>query len=257
VALTPELAEQLLLATREAAAAFVEDMPHIREILNRTNPDRGELRRLSSVLRRLLIDNGGDLRDIAAPRIGRFTLLSPDNKPVLKAARKVPYDFFASAGVVAFGIHFRAAAMEKGPRPQSLDGFHPERTVDLAMDNFLAQDVLCLQGKWVTRRDAIKYIANVASGVHSGIAKAETEKLVARIRKSATFKAIPNAANFEFRMDALHATEPAFSYTADAIDPVLLEVLAAAHYLELSPDIRRLEDVVRQELGISSKTAVR
>jgi hypothetical protein len=72
--MTPEIVKELKLATRDAAAAFVEDMPHIREVLNRVNPDRGELRRLSNPLRRLLIDNGGDLRDIAAPRIGRFKL---------------------------------------------------------------------------------------------------------------------------------------------------------------------------------------
>jgi hypothetical protein len=249
VDLTPEVREKLLSATREAAAAFIEDMPHIREIVNKANPDRGELRRLSGVLRRLLIDKGGDLKDIAAPRIGRFTLLSPDNKPVFKAARKRPYEFFGSAGVAACGIYFRAAVVEKGSNAHRLENFDPDRTVALGHDNFLSQDVLCLQGKWITRRDAIKYIANIASGVHSGIVKTETEKAIARIRKSATYKAIPNAANFTFNIDALYPNEPPFQYAPDAIDPVLVELLAAAHFLELSPDIRRLETDIRAELG--------
>jgi hypothetical protein len=68
--------EELLNVTRGAAMALVEDLPHIREVVNRPDPDKGELRRLSNELRRLLIDNGGDLRDVAAPRIGRFKLLS-------------------------------------------------------------------------------------------------------------------------------------------------------------------------------------
>lgn len=246
--LTPERREQLILATREAAAAFVEDMPHIREVVNKQNPDRGELRRLSAVLRRLLIDNGGDLRTVAAPRIGRFTILSPDNKPIFKTARKHPYEFFGSAGVSAFGVHFRAAAVEKAPKPQPSEDFDPERTVALPLDNFLSQDVICLQGKWITRRDALKYIANIASGVHSGVPKEEIEKVIARVRRSAVYNAVPGAANFAFNIDALYADDPPFQYTPDAIDPVLVEVLAASHFIELSPDIRRLETTVQQEL---------
>jgi hypothetical protein len=255
MSLSPELRDQLILATREAAVAFLEDMPHIRDVLNRPNPDRGELRRLSSVLRRLLIDNGGDIRDIAAPRIGRFVLLSPDNKPVFKAARKTTYDFFASAGVLAFGIHFRAAAFEKGTKPTPLENFDPDRTVELPMDNFLSQDVLCFQGRWITRRDAIKYIANIASGVHSGRPKDEKEKTIARIRKSASFSAIPGAPNVQFNVDSLFPAEPPFQYLPNAVDPVLLEMLAAAHYLELSPDIRRLEELVKTELGVLAQSA--
>jgi hypothetical protein len=249
VSLTPERREQLLSATREAAAAFVEDMRHIRETVNKTNPDRAELRRLSNVLRRLLIDNGGDLRAIAAPRIGRITLLSPDNKPFVKTARKRPNEFFASAGVAAFGVYFRAAHCEKAASAEPIEDFDPERTVDLPLDNFLSQEVLCLQGKWITRRDALKYIAHVASGVHSGIPKEEIEKTIARIRMSATYSAIPGAANFTFKLDALYPAEPSFRYAPDAVDPVLIEVLAAAHFVEISPNIRRLEDVVRKELA--------
>jgi hypothetical protein len=62
MSITPKNNHELILATREAAAAFVEDIPHVREVVNRANADRGELRRLSNVLRRLLlVDNGGDL----------------------------------------------------------------------------------------------------------------------------------------------------------------------------------------------------
>ena len=56
------------ISTRETAAAFIEDMRHLRDVVNK--PDATELRRLTNILRRLLID--GDLGKIAAPRIGRF-----------------------------------------------------------------------------------------------------------------------------------------------------------------------------------------
>jgi hypothetical protein len=167
VPLTPEAREQLVSATREAAAAFIEDLAHIRDVVNKTDPDGAELRRLSNVLRRFLIDDGGDLKDIAAPRIGRVVLLSPDNKPFL--ARDLEYEFFGSAGVVCFGVYTRAASLQKGmATPPNLADFNPERTIDLRIDNFLSQRVLCFQNQWVTRQDAIKYIGNIASGVHSG-----------------------------------------------------------------------------------------
>lgn len=109
---SPKSIEELLLASRGAAAAFIEDMPHVREVLNRPDPDRGEIRRMSNILRRLLIDNGGDLRGVAAPRIGRSTLQSPDNAPILKLARNTPIPFFQSAGASVFGVIFRAGMLE-------------------------------------------------------------------------------------------------------------------------------------------------
>ena len=57
---TPEKRDELLRVTREAAAAFAQDMEHMREIIKRPIPDSGEIRRVSGTLRRLLIDNGGD-----------------------------------------------------------------------------------------------------------------------------------------------------------------------------------------------------
>jgi hypothetical protein len=57
MAIPPEKKAQLLQATREAAAAFVEDMACIRETLARADKiTPGEIRRLSAILRRLLVD---------------------------------------------------------------------------------------------------------------------------------------------------------------------------------------------------------
>jgi hypothetical protein len=35
--------------------------------------------------------------------------------------------------------------------PPNLADFNPERTIDLRIDNFLSQRVLCFQNQWVTR----------------------------------------------------------------------------------------------------------
>jgi hypothetical protein len=256
-----ERRQQLLAATREAAAAFIEDMPHIREIVSKPNPNRGDPRRLSNILRRLLIDNGGDLRDIAAPRIGKVLLSTPDNKPFYKLDQQQPYVFFGSGGAETFGANIRAAMQMRGSinpgpgearalLPQFERGFDGQGCVSLPIDNFLSQRVLCLAGKWVTRRDTIKYVANIASGVHSGSPKENVEKLIADIRKAASYRVVNGAFTMAFNPSNISPFPiiEKFQYQPDAIDPVLAEVLAAARYLIQSSDVQKLESAARQEL---------
>jgi len=40
------------------------------------------------------------------------------------------------------------------------------------MDEFMAQRVIFSEGIWVTRREVIKYVANVQDGAHAGGGKA-------------------------------------------------------------------------------------
>jgi hypothetical protein len=54
-------------------------------------------------------------------------------------------------------------------------------------------------------------------------------------------------------MDALHPSEPPFRYEPNAIDPVLVEVLATAHFLAKSPDVEQLEALTRGELAQFSR----
>src|SRR5690349_11828921 len=133
MAIPPETKERLLKETREAAAAFIEDIAHVRNTLC-ADPDRGGVRRLSSVLRRLLIDNGGDLPRIASPRVGRLMFLEPDNQPVYRADRKHPFSFFGSHGVVVFGAEFRAVAYHAPQSAQDLVGFDPTRMVTVGIE---------------------------------------------------------------------------------------------------------------------------
>jgi hypothetical protein len=85
---------ELVAASREAAAAFLEDLPHIRDIVAKNDPTRAEVRRLSAVLRRLLVER--DIAKIADPRLGRVLLRAPDLSSAYRAERKMPFLFFAS-----------------------------------------------------------------------------------------------------------------------------------------------------------------
>jgi hypothetical protein len=152
----------------------------------------------------------------------------------------------------------------KAPMPPAYGGLglgtvDPGRTIALPTDNFLSQKVLCLQGKWATRRDGIKYMANVASGIHSGRRKTDVEHLLNRIRHAANYAAVPlpagigapgeMAASFQFNAQALNDdADLPFSYDPKNIDPVLVEMLATGHFLAISPDILTLETNVTKEL---------
>jgi hypothetical protein len=148
--------QELLASTRPAAIAVLEDLQHFRDVLKRPQPSGGELRRLSALLRRILVDR--DITTVAAPRMGRIEFKAPDNNPYYKMAQQVRFRFFGSGGAEAFGAFIRALSGYYGS-PMMPIGFHPDKTVPLRLDNFLQQRVLCFEGDWASRGDVIKYIA--------------------------------------------------------------------------------------------------
>ena len=247
VAMTPEHISARLESSREAALALVEDVAYLREVTTRTDASPAELRRLSAVLRRLLIDD--DLLVVAAPRIGKVLLNAPDIKPVYKAEGNLPYLFFGAGGASIFGVYAAATICDVGPaRP--MPDYDPDRIASVRVDSFLAQRVLCLRGEWVSRRAAIKFIANIASGVHSDAPKTDEERILASIRRCATVRMENGMPNFTVNMGAVLGPDPPFRHTQNAVDPVLLEVLAAAHYLVGSPAILALEASIVGELSL-------
>jgi len=144
MAMSPEVREQLLTATRSASQAFVEDINYFRSILQRNDLSASDIRRVSNELRRILIDNGGDLEKIAPPRIGKIVLRAPHNSPYYRWADKNPFQFFASGGATIFGVTFRAISVSKGARTINSSKYPPDQTDDISTDQFLSQRVLCL-----------------------------------------------------------------------------------------------------------------
>ncbi|MGH6802801.1 MAG: hypothetical protein ACREC3_05470, partial [Methyloceanibacter sp.] len=147
----------------------------------------------------------------------------------------------------------------RGPRPNEKEmaklvlppDLEVDRTIELRLDNFLAQRVLCLRGEWISRKDVIKYVAHVASGVHSGEPDSAQDKLLAQIRRSARVT-IKDDKSLHLALfdDGLDSRETAFRALApDSIDPVLIELLASAKFLSISPDVIHLEQMVREELS--------
>ena len=230
-------------------------MAYVRETLaraDRTTP--GELRRLSAILRRLLIEN--DLRSIAPPRIGSFSLLIPDNDAIYKAARKQSVRLFESGGIYVFNNEIRAVVTGMRGAIALDPAFDKHKTIAVSQDSFLNQRVLAHNDEWATRAHVIKYIANISSGVHSKSkltnSNAEPfELLLSRLRRCFKFTKEGDT-GMKITLDwaafgGINSSD--FTWTPNSIDSVLVELLCSAHFLAISPDIHSLELVIHKEFG--------
>ena len=243
MALSPENRKRLLEASRESAVALAEDIAHLREFASKPDPTPAELRRLSSILRRLLVER--DLSTVAAPRIGKIKLNAPDNKDFYKTATDCL--FFASGGAAAFGVEYRALLFRMGPAARSSEA-PPDQMIALSMDGFMNQKVLCLRNTWVTRNSVVKYVANVTSGVHSKAPEKDDERLLSRIRGVVSLtRGGEKPPTISINMGALASDKPEFVYSPNKLDPVLLELLVAIQLLVASPDVHALEKAIAQE----------
>lgn len=255
--LSPNLIGPMLEATREAAAAFHEDLQYIRATLAE-EATGSKIRRLSAILRRLLVEQ--DLRTISAPRLNRKVhLTAPDNSPFYHAERDIgaPLLFFGTTPSRIFGdgsgymcamaVPSLARGMRRIKKLAPPEG--KREFIKLPFDNFMNQRVICAHNEWVNRRECIKFIANMASGVHSGPPKEPQEKLLSEISRTNafTFNERGGLAIQLFNM-GINNRNPPFTYNPDAINPVMVELLCAARFLESSPDIIELDEIIKNEL---------
>jgi hypothetical protein len=159
--------------------------------------------------------------------------------------------------VDAFGVRFRATTIYRGRlrgEYRRFESFSPEATALVRIDGFLSQRVLCLEGNWCSREDVIKYLAHVASGVHSGTAKEPEAVLLERIRRVATYSRKNGDPRVDFNLAAFKPGELGIAYDADSLDVVLYELLAAAYYLASSEELLQLETLIGKELRGSHGT---
>jgi len=253
--LTKEKRQELLLATKTAAIALLEDISHVRKLTESDNHDSGEIRRASSLLRRLLVY--GDLTKVANPRIGEIRLLAPDLRDVYRSERTRPFVFLASGGAKLFGRMSAMVHLYDIQRPQSLRHipivlpvFDGKKTVELSLGSFLSQRVLCYRYKWVSREAVIKYVSNVASGVHSDSPKNDDQKLLSNIRGACFFSVNEKGGvHTNFFPNGIDTDSTEFRFSPDSIDVVLAELLAAMHYVSRSSSVIELEKYIKEELS--------
>jgi hypothetical protein len=247
--LAKELSEQqkveLRRSTLESAVVLIDDFEHIREILAKPEPTAGDIRRLTAQLRRMLIER--DLALVAAPRLGRIFLQAPDVKPIVSSNRAAPIPFYSAGGAEVFGISVASVLIENAGHPRPLPGYDPATRILLKVDNFLTQAVVCFHGEWISRGEIIKYIANIAHGVHTGTVRESSEKLIRRVRHAWKLEMANGQPHMSANMSVLSSIDLPANIDRKAIDCALVEVLAAASLMVNSPDVFALESVISSE----------
>ncbi len=263
--LSEEKRAQLLRATRDAASALVEDMEHLGEVIAKKDTSRRDIRHLSAILRRLIVEN--DIAIVASPRVGKITLTAPDNRPFYRVEEQVPYLLFLSGGASMFnGRIDRITAFDIANPHRLSENTLIKRLIkklpsndaiadtQLTLDQFSQQKVICYRGRWITRQQVIKYMANVSSGVHSGAPNDEVDETLAKIRSSTGVSLNENGGlHLDLFRHGIDKDELTITHSQNAIDLVLVETLAAATWLTRSPRLVELVAMIRLELGLASK----
>lgn len=150
----------------------------------------GDIRRGSATLRRLLVEDAYGTAWRAAGFARQPTLVAVDLWNLVPRDSINIIEFALAAGAEFRGIYLAAMLVNRGstapppPNPAVLraDGYLGERQYQLS--EYVGSISGIVGGTTFTRRDVIKYIANVKGGVHlSPKQRKHEEKLVARIAK--------------------------------------------------------------------------
>jgi hypothetical protein len=244
-----ECGPEQIAATKQKAHSLFEDLQHIRELLAKEEPSSGDIRRLSVPLRRMLIHR--ELQAVAAPRVGKITILAHDNNPVYRAERQRPILFYMTGHntpIIAWDISIqlrrRFGRQETIPEVSS-----PEYT-ELRLDTFLSQRVLCYRTNWLSRAAVIKYVANYRGGAHSGPPITRDETLLAQMSNSCSLiRKEDGSYLIDLFRHGIDNDISEFRKSPGGLDPLLIETFASAVYLVKSPKILELEALLRAELS--------
>ena len=116
------------------------------------------------------------------------------------------------------------------------------------IESFKNQRIFCFESQWISRAEVIEFVANKASGVHSS---EPSDQVLPAIRRSFTYDRGENGdINVLMNLPGTPAEkEKPFEYNPKKIDPLLAEILGASRLIVESPDVVRLEEAIRQEIG--------
>lgn len=240
----------VLINSRHAAEAFLEDVELMRDIMDRRERTGADVRALSVSLRRLLVDS--DIHVVAGPRVGKISLVIPDNKPIYKRADMKGVAMWISGGAPIFNVMMRGAVVVASSVTFEQDNL--DARVPVKLDGFLNQRVIYFRGIWINRREVIKFVANKAGGAHAGPPQNHAEETLTYLSYAVKHYIMEDdIPAFLIDDKAVLNGVAKVEYLPNNMHPAFMEVLAAAYFLLESPDILALHAAVRAELGLPPK----
>lgn len=239
--LTDTQKRELKIASKDAAAALVEDLAYMRQLISGA-PTSADIRRLSALLRRILVER--DLEIVAAPRTGRISIAATDLNPIYKEDRRKKFIVASCAKGEMYAIQYAAIFISDGNFNSAAIGYNPDIILNLRLESYLKQRVLSYDGTWVSRSDVIKYVANVAQGVHSGSSRSEQDKIIAKIRSVIAVSFTQDTCKIYLDGKNLTEEDTEIRFDRSHVDCSLLEVFATARQLVESPDVKALEQAI-------------
>ena len=238
--------------TRNAALVLCDDLAHIRNIVSDTNVSASEIRRISALLRRMLIE--GEIFKIAGPRIGKISIMSPDFDDIDLITPNANLHYLLIDNFYIFGSEFSIIYMITNKNDDAQiqtgiqEGLHELSSKKLS--HFLKQKIAYYNGNWLNRSDFIKYVANIGHAVHSLNATDEKLQLIGSMRNRLKIlrefdeKTNDPITTFESIIGDYNAVLSDIHFNPNQIDIALLCLLSTCNCLVNSPDIKRLEQSI-------------
>lgn len=240
-----EATQRRIEATHEMAVVLCDDVRNMRSTLLSPLMNAGDVRRLSGPFRRILLDKGGDLAKVAPSRMGRYKINAPDLNVFYQENKKNPFVFYCGGQLTVLGSTIGDMQMRKHGSLVNL----PHSMIDVSLDGFINQRVMCLNGKWVSRRDVITYVSNVTSGVHSGVAFEPSHLLINEMRNLVRLRLSPSQI-CSIDLDPLHFGPHVFvpiKFDKEKLDVAGIQLLSSVNYFVNSEAIKKLEQIVERE----------
>lgn len=245
--LTDAEKEEMRAATYEAAFALLDDLNFIREAVDKAAPSRTDVRRISGVLRRLLLED--HLTEVAGPRVGSLRFPIFDNVATLAETK----NDFVSVGLAPFygfnnGLF---SVFHSEIRGEAFFAMPPdERPVrEVRRDGLLSDKVARLEGLEISRADVLKFICHHDFGIHFVGKNAAAFAAIKRFRNAITFSVNPDGMLQLTRRD-LDTGRP----KGALMDLAHAHTFSTAFFLVSAPDVQNLARVLEAEIASAEAT---
>lgn len=242
MALRDDKKHALRARTLEAALVLVDDFQFITGTLAKPSPTTGDVRRISVILRRLLLD--GHLKHVAAPRIGRVAIELPDNRELLYAAEGQ----FVTVGLAPmFGwscLPFGLYRTFPEPHRENFLNIPSDESLSsrsVSVEGLLSDLVVRIDGQFVCRSDILKFVCYHAFGAHYSGQESPVFELIRRFRYSVLFSRHESGV-LEISVGNLNRDAK-----PHLMDLLHAHLFATGYFLATSPDVLTLIDAIKAE----------